>query len=293
MVKQVYDALTDPFVGKLSDRTWTRWGRRKPWIVAATIPSGLFWIMMWLSPSWIGTSGWAQILYYTVVLLAFNTLNTCVSVPYNAMVPDVTVDYDDRTMVVLVQNVFGMLASAIFSALQGVVIELFPDQNNPGRVDYEKGYMVAAFVSLPAIVLPPLIAMLPVTERTPDAIDEAAEEPSPWSDNRSAPVRWVLDFVWSFYQAVCFREFMLVTGIMCFGMVSAYFFINNLVLFCKYVLLDEDLSFYTILTGQVRSIFYTTRSLIFTHSHSFSLVLSLVNCIVWSHLVVLCLGYSE
>jgi Na+/melibiose symporter-like transporter len=249
MVKQIYDAFTDPFVGKLSDRSWTRWGRRKPWIVAGTIPSGVLWVMMWLSPSWLGTSSWAQILYYTLVLLAFNTLNTVVSVPYNAMVPDITVDYDDRTTVVLAQNVFGMLASAIFSSLQGVIIELFPDPDNPGRIDYQKGYAVAALVSLPAVVIPPLLSIMFVTERKPESFDE--DDPSPYSSGKPLVVRWLLDFVWAIWQALLFKEFMMVTMVMCFGMVAAYFFINNIVLYAKYVLENEGQTFYMILTGQV------------------------------------------
>eukprot|EP01094_Clydonella_sp_ATCC50884_P027112 TRINITY_DN7658_c0_g1_i1.p1 TRINITY_DN7658_c0_g1~~TRINITY_DN7658_c0_g1_i1.p1 ORF type:complete len:539 (+),score=199.26 TRINITY_DN7658_c0_g1_i1:255-1871(+) len=242
LLKQAYDAVTDPFVGKLSDNSWTRWGRRKPWIMLASIPSGIFWVMMWLSPEFINEYEWGPSVYYLLVLLAFNTLNTCVSVPYNALVPDITTDYDDRTMVVLVQNVFGLLATTIYSTLQGVIIELFPGDDEGDSVNKKKGYAVAALVSLPAVVFPPMISALFVKERIPDDTERV---------DSGGLFKWVVEFCRGLWGAITFLEFMQVTAVFVLAMSAIYAYVNNFVLFAKYVLDREKDSSILVFVGQL------------------------------------------
>ena len=50
LVSRIWDAVSDPVVGWLSDRTRSRWGRRYPWMVAAAIPMGLAFAGMWWVP---------------------------------------------------------------------------------------------------------------------------------------------------------------------------------------------------------------------------------------------------
>ena len=56
----IFDAMLDPFVGFLSDRTHTRWGRRHPWLYASALPIALSWLMLWHPPegSQTYTLGW-------------------------------------------------------------------------------------------------------------------------------------------------------------------------------------------------------------------------------------------
>lgn len=89
----VADALVDPVLGNLSDRTYTRWGRRLPWLYAAPIPLAFAWIALWSppagdAPSFAGLLGIAV----TVRLL----LSAC-EVPSVALLPEITSDYHERT----------------------------------------------------------------------------------------------------------------------------------------------------------------------------------------------------
>eukprot|EP00339_Tiarina_fusa_P005987 CAMPEP_0117048018 /NCGR_PEP_ID=MMETSP0472-20121206/33178_1 /TAXON_ID=693140 ORGANISM="Tiarina fusus, Strain LIS" /NCGR_SAMPLE_ID=MMETSP0472 /ASSEMBLY_ACC=CAM_ASM_000603 /LENGTH=282 /DNA_ID=CAMNT_0004760927 /DNA_START=15 /DNA_END=860 /DNA_ORIENTATION=- len=165
LVKQIYDGFTDPLVGGLSDSITTRWGRRKPWILLASVPSGIFWILQWYTPGFTTDSVGGSVAYYLLILLVFSTMNTFVSVPYNAMVPDVAVNYDDRTAVVLFQEVFGLSAVIIFSYFQAEAVEYFKDEDNDELVDYEKGYLFASFITVWAVVLPMVLAVVFVKER--------------------------------------------------------------------------------------------------------------------------------
>ena len=48
MIAMFVDALVDPMVGHFSDRTYTRWGKRLPWLYVAAIPLGLAWMLLWV-----------------------------------------------------------------------------------------------------------------------------------------------------------------------------------------------------------------------------------------------------
>ncbi len=89
----VVDAFVDPLIGNLSDRTYTRWGRRLPWLYFAPIPLAVLWALLW-SPPFSGTPS-----YWEIVVLAVGVrllLSAC-EVPSISLVPEITDDYDERT----------------------------------------------------------------------------------------------------------------------------------------------------------------------------------------------------
>jgi glycoside/pentoside/hexuronide:cation symporter, GPH family len=90
----VWDAINDPIVGVLSDRTRNRWGRRLPWIVFGAIPFGLTFFLQWLVPTRDQT--WLFIYYLAIALLS-NTFYTIVNLPYTALTAELTQDYHERT----------------------------------------------------------------------------------------------------------------------------------------------------------------------------------------------------
>ncbi|MFQ3620699.1 MAG: MFS transporter [Spirochaetales bacterium] len=96
LIGKLWDAITDPMVGVLSDRTQTRWGRRKPWMVAGAflLLGGM--LLLFHSPSFTRTVSlflWAVGTYCFV-----NTAYTFVSIPYGALTPELTEDYHERSV---------------------------------------------------------------------------------------------------------------------------------------------------------------------------------------------------
>jgi GPH family glycoside/pentoside/hexuronide:cation symporter len=93
LIALLVDAVVDPILGNLSDRTYTRWGRRLPWLYAAPIPLAFAWVMLWSPPAGDAPSfGGLVAIAITVRLL----LSAC-EVPSISLVPEITADYDERT----------------------------------------------------------------------------------------------------------------------------------------------------------------------------------------------------
>ncbi len=118
MVGKIWDAVNDPMVGMLSDRTRSRWGRRLPWMVAGAIPLGICFFLMWVVPP-LDTG--ALFIYYVVLALLFHVFYTVVNLPYASMTPELTQDYDERTSLNSFRFAFS-LGGALLSLILAQVI---------------------------------------------------------------------------------------------------------------------------------------------------------------------------
>lgn len=97
MIPRLWDAITDPVMGRISDNFHHRRGRRKPFIVAGAIAMGILFSLIWQVPS--GWSDQLKITYFIVMQLLFFSAYTVFSVPYFALTYEMTPDYNERTHV--------------------------------------------------------------------------------------------------------------------------------------------------------------------------------------------------
>ncbi len=104
MVALIIDAFIDPAIGTLSDRTNTRWGRRHPWLYASVIPVAICWVLLWNPPDASQGVQFAWLIS-TAVLVRFAL--ACNEVPSVALVPEMTRDYHERTVVLRYRYLFG------------------------------------------------------------------------------------------------------------------------------------------------------------------------------------------
>ncbi|NRB63166.1 MAG: MFS transporter [Saprospiraceae bacterium] len=96
-ITRIWDAVTDPLMGSISDNARTRFGRRRPFIGIGAILAGLFFISLWFIPP--GLSNGVFIVYFTIASILFYTSFTIFSVPLYAMGYEMSADYHERTKI--------------------------------------------------------------------------------------------------------------------------------------------------------------------------------------------------
>jgi len=119
----VWNALNDPLAGHLSDRTRSRWGRRRPWIAGALIPLGLFFYLLWVPPAPLLGGGQTPLfVYFMAVVLVFDLLWTIVVMNWSALFPEMIPDPGDRAGVSGWRQFFSVLGLLVGVALPPVLV---------------------------------------------------------------------------------------------------------------------------------------------------------------------------
>jgi GPH family glycoside/pentoside/hexuronide:cation symporter len=124
LIGKVFDAINDPIIGVLSDRTKSKLGRRLPWMIYSAIPFGLAFLAQWLVPS---TDKTVLFWYYVVVGVIFNTFFTAVNLPYTALTPEITQDYNERTSLNTFRFTFSIGGSILSLFIAQIIFAFFQD----------------------------------------------------------------------------------------------------------------------------------------------------------------------
>lgn len=130
MIGKISDAINDPIIGILSDRTRSRWGRRLPWMLFGAIPFGIIFLLQWTIPHFSDNQDintWCLFSYYVLIGVLFNLNYTVVSLPYQALTPELTQDYNERTNLNSFRFTFSIGGSILSLILAGVIFKVYPD----------------------------------------------------------------------------------------------------------------------------------------------------------------------
>jgi len=155
LIGGIWDAINDPLVGVLVDRVRSRWGRRRPFFLFGALPYAFFFIMLWWVPPW--TNQPALALYYVVAYLLYDTAFTIVSVPYSALTPELTEDYDERTSL----NGYSQAVSIAGGLIAAISVPALKD----AFLDQKTGFFVAGLIFGFFAFLPYLLLFFTVEER--------------------------------------------------------------------------------------------------------------------------------
>lgn len=115
---RLWDAISDPIMGHITDNTRTRWGRRRPYLLIGGIAVALTFVIMWWIPSSESMEGffsdkgqyqWFQLGYILFWLLAFYTACTVFEIPHGALGMEMSGDYHERTRLFSAKSFLGNL----------------------------------------------------------------------------------------------------------------------------------------------------------------------------------------
>ncbi len=124
---KTWDWINDPLMGLITDRTRSRWGSRRPYLLFGAVPFALAFVLMWWIPP-LG-SGRSLAVYYGFAYFLFDTGLTVISVPYYALGPDLAATYDQRTSLYSWRMGFSIAAGLLgFTAPDIAKLPLFPSE---------------------------------------------------------------------------------------------------------------------------------------------------------------------
>jgi GPH family glycoside/pentoside/hexuronide:cation symporter len=164
LVARLWDAITDPAIGWLSDRTQSRWGRRRPWILVASIPLAATFLVLG-NPLVIGASG----LGLAVTAFLFFLAWTALTIPYEALGPEISSGYDERN------KLFGAREAMVFVGT--VAAAALPAWLVPGSFGWP-GYTAVGLIFGVVLVASALICAKLVPEK--QLSRERQPHGSPW-----------------------------------------------------------------------------------------------------------------
>ena len=163
MIGKAWDAVTDPMMGFISDRTLSRWGRRRIYLLFGAVPMLLTMIFFFTAPAYLPVS--MHIAWAIAALMLLNTASTIINVPYASLTPELTSDYHEQSSLNGYRfgcAVFGTIAGA------GAVQPLVQAFARPGAADPlvdQRGFSMMGLILGSVMMIVTLLTFLGTKEK--------------------------------------------------------------------------------------------------------------------------------
>lgn len=219
MIGKVWDAVTDPMMGYVSDRTKTRLGRRRPYILGGAVPLAL---SMWFFFSNPGLSSPLQLTLWAVFALCLvNTMYTIVNIPYSALTPELTQDYNERTSLNGWRFSFSLVGTILGAVAILPIVGAFPTKS--------AGFSAAGLFMGAVMAVSALITFFAVRE--------------PGHETREIPTEGLV----STYKAVfANRAYVILIVAYALNILAINFVQSSLVYYFKYIFGQEGMTMYAL-----------------------------------------------
>ena len=121
-----FDAITDPLMGWISDRTRTRWGRRVPWMLIGAPLCAIAFVFLFSPPA--GLTGSAATPWFAASFIAYFVFHTVYTIPHYGLGPELTSDYHERSSLFAVMEGFAVFGTMCGAVVPVVFFSLFSGQ---------------------------------------------------------------------------------------------------------------------------------------------------------------------
>ncbi|MBN2852293.1 MAG: MFS transporter [Clostridia bacterium] len=146
MIGKIWDAISDPLLGHFSDNTRSRYGRRRIYLLVFALPLGISFFFLWALPTGLSTG--LTFIIATFAYILHTTFLTAVMVPYQALLPEMVDEYDERTSFTAYRM--------FFSIIWGLFAVAIPDLIVNSSETKATGYLIMGAVFALFITVAPL-----------------------------------------------------------------------------------------------------------------------------------------
>ena len=153
---RAFDAITDPLMGWISDRTRTRWGRRRPWMLLGAPLCAVAFVALFTPPR--GMDSGAGVIWFTSTFILYFLFHTVYIIPHYGLGPELTLDYHERSSLFAWRDATTLLGTVIAAVLPSVAISRLVDGGM--AVDEAERLVYAEFAVVMGVVLVALYVWL-------------------------------------------------------------------------------------------------------------------------------------
>lgn len=133
----IWDAINDPIIGSIADRTRTRWGTYRPWMLFVPLPWAVVAVLLFAAPDLTATG---KVVYAAVLYVCYGMLLTALEVPYNAILPAMSKNEMERNDVISLSTFIASIMILIVSSFTTNLVSVL------GGDDPAKGYMLLVLI---------------------------------------------------------------------------------------------------------------------------------------------------
>lgn len=157
MVARVFDALNDPFMGIVVEKTNTKWGKFRPWLLVGTLLNAVVLVFMFGTPS--NLSGVGLLVYISVIYIMWGITYTIMDIPYWSMIPAITRSGKDRENMSVIARSCAGIGAAIGTAFTMKLVTVFGGKNEL------QGFRVVGIIVAVIFVIAIVICVMNIKEQ--------------------------------------------------------------------------------------------------------------------------------
>ena len=228
LLVRVFDAVTDPLMGSLADRTRTRWGAYRPYLLWLALPFALCSVLAFTSPEWLTEEGKLYYAFITYALLMI--MYTAINIPYSALGGVLSADASERVSIQSYRFVFAMGGGLLVTSFMLPLVDYLGNGNE--ALGYQRAMIVMSIVGM--------VLFLLCFAGTKERVKPANETPAPYKTQLAA--------IWQNDQCrvLCMVAIVLLTGMVMRNTLALYY--------VKYVLQRPEAATLCVTAGMVGSI---------------------------------------